>query len=99
MRNNKYPNPDALPDFEIPRELTRLLEECSYQGQHITFLRDKKGIRPIMNFEDDIEMSGMVQWIVSWAMAILQANSENTINTTLENLLGPPPEDDFSGEE
>lgn len=94
MKKESLPNPDNLPEFTVPKELTRLLEECSHNGQYITFLRTPDGIKPLVNFSDDIEMSGVVQWVVSWALSVLQVNSQNVSEQVLGSLLPPEEEEE-----
>lgn len=81
-------NPDDLPNFVIPKELKRLLEESSHNSSYIAFLRTKNGVIPIMNFESGIDQCGMIQWITSYSLATLQAHSENIARQTYENLGG-----------
>ena len=79
------PDPDNLPDFQLPRHLINQLKEFSKDENFVLFLRTKDGVLHTMNFNDDLEMSGMMQFIVSFGMSYLQMNSENIANNLLRD--------------
>lgn len=93
MKNNEF-DPDNLPDFQVPKQLLNLLSECSHNGQFITFLRQKDGVIPLINFDNDLDMVAMAQWAVTWGMTVIQASSEHTSEQIYEDLGGDPDYED-----